>query len=510
MSPLAYTPPGVNVAELYSPSVSPLLSASANVCLVGLARGYEVGIATATFSTTGTPVVLNAPLGAVFQRVDTNNMFESVTNLLNPSEGSGGGKYLQGTDFQVTLPSDAKTVTITPIDADSGTTGMQPAIKGQVRLVYRFVRENYYTPTRLASQSQVEAYYGAAFDTNGIVTPLAAAAALAFENGAASVIVAPLVTNGRQPTAVEAATSNVWEETLLGLRDIEDVNVIVPIVGQSDPNVDDTGVHSIHIEVQDHAKYLLTQGQYVVALFGEDSSGAVADATLDTIRTHADDLGSRYAGELAEQTVLVSPSRFERTLPSNNNKSILVGGQYVAAAIAGMLAARPVSSPLTRKQVSGFTSVAYPLYDKSAKDTDAAHGCLVVEQKGLVVQVRHGLTLNTTDTAKRELSVVRAKHRMMASIKSTIDTQVIGTVPADGNAPLLVQTTVIGVLERLRANRDLVSYNSVVARTLTNDPTTVEVRFSYRPAFPLNYVNVVFSLDLTVGDITTTSIVSTV
>lgn len=501
---LAYTPPGVNVEELFSPSVSPLLSSSANVCLVGLARGYEVGIAAATFDTTGTPVTLNAPIGTVFQQVDTNNMFESVTNLLNPSLGSGDGEYLQGTDFQVTLPADGKTVTITPVDTDTGTTGTQPAVVGQVRLVYRFVRDNYYTPTRLTSQSQVESYYGPAFDINGIVTPLSAAAALAFENGAASLIVSPLVTNNRQPTAVEAATANVWEETLLGLRDIEDANVIVPIIGQADANVDDTVVHSVHIEVQDHIKYLLTQGQYAVGIFGEDSSGSVTDATLETIRTHADDLGSRYAGELAEQTVLVSPSRFTRTLPSNNNRSIIVGGQYVAAAIAGMLAARPVSSPLTRKQISGFTSVVFPQYDKSAKDADALHGCLVVEQKGLIVQVRHGLTLNTTDTAKRELSVVRAKHRMMASIKATLDSQVIGTVPADGNAPLLVQTTVISVLERLRANRDLVSYANVDARTLTNDPTTVEVRFSYRPAFPLNYVNVVFSLDLSVGDITTT------
>lgn len=63
---LAYTPPGVNVEELYSPSVNPLLSVSASVCLVGVARGYELGVAQAVFATDGSARTLTAPVGTIF------------------------------------------------------------------------------------------------------------------------------------------------------------------------------------------------------------------------------------------------------------------------------------------------------------------------------------------------------------------------------------------------------------------------------------------------------------
>jgi hypothetical protein len=612
---LAYTPPGVNVEELYSPSVSPLLSVSASVCLVGLARGYEVGVTTATFPVTGTnevqtvtisgtptggtftltysgqttaaiaynanaaavttalealsnigtgdvnvtggpgpgvpytvtfqgglagtnvaeltandagltggatpsvdistttsgvskSQVLNAPIGTTFQLVSGSQVFDSATNILDPTAGSAAdGSYVQGTDFQVNLSSDSKAVTVVPVAASGLDTD-----GGTVQFAYRFVPDGYYDPIRLDSQSAVEARFGPAFNSSGIVTPLSAGAAVAFENGAATVVILPLaVTGDIQPNATQAADENTWDNTLLKLRDIEDVNVVVPIVGQSDANVDDDAIRRIHFKFQDFARYMQqSEGQYVVSIFGEDSSASTNVATLATLRDHANQLRSRYNSDLAEQTVLVSPSRFTRILPSNNNQSVLVGGQYVAAAIAGMLAARAVQQPLTRKQISGFSSVAFPSYDKASKNADAQQGLLVVEQKGTVVQVRHGVTLNNTDTAKRELSVVRAKHRMIQSVRSTLDNQVIGTVPADGNAPLLVQTTVISVLEQLRSARELVSYSAVEARTLTNDPTTVEVRFSYKPAFPLNYVNVVFSLDLSTGvnDVTTTTLVT--
>lgn len=501
---LAYAPPGVQVAELYSPSVSPLLSVSASVCLIGLARGYEVGVAQVNFDTAGTAVDIPAPVGTVFEKVDTDTTFEKVLNLIDPSLGTNG-EYVEGTDFTATLSTDKKTVTVVAIDTDTGTTGVQTDFSGTVQLTYRFVADNYYDPIRLDSQAAVEARFGPGFDQNGILTPLSAAAAFAFENGAGNVVIQPLVTSaGAQP--VDAGDELDWESTLLKLRDIEDVNVIVPVVGASDTNVDDAAALRIFFEVQDHARFMATsEGINVIPILGEDSSGVASDASLATLRTHADQLATRYNGDLAESTVLLSPSRYTRILPSNNNRTILVGGQYVAAAIAGMLAARPTSVPLTRKQLSGFTSVAFPNYDKQAKNTDAQHGLLVVEQKGSVIQVRHSVTLNNTDTAKRELSVVRAKHRMIASIRATLDEQVIGTVPADGNAPLVVQSAIIGVLETLRSRRELVDYSGVQARVLTNDPTTVEARFSYRPAFPLNYVNVVFSLDLSVGEITTSA-----
>lgn len=519
---LAYTPPGVTVEELYSPSVNPLLSVSASICLVGLARGYEVGANVQTLLPNSSPVALLAPTGTVFQKVDADNAFVSVTNLLQPSSGSGTNQsgYVEGDDFTTSLSADSRTITVTVVDGSD-----LDADGGTLKFTYRYVSDKYYDAIRLDTQAAVEARFGPAFDTNGIVTPLSAAASLAFTNGAATVVIQPLFVddNGtaRQPlghhqvadgadadtnpdeVVSEASLATTWESTLYHLRDIEDINIIVPVCGQSDEDFGDTTVQNVHFAIQDHIRYMGTQGQLLISVLGEDSSASLTDAT--TLQAHASALRGRYDGVLAEQTVLVAPTRFKRVLPSNTNQTILVGGQFVAAAVAGMIAARPVFTPLTRKQVSGFTEVAQPGYDKASKDADANAGLLVVEQKGLIVQVRHGITLNNEDTAKRELSVVRSKHRMIESIRNTLDTQIIGTVPADGNAPLVVKNAVIGVLESLRQGRELVDYSGVQARVLSNDPTTVECRFSYRPAFPLNYVNVTFSLDLSAGEITTTT-----
>ena len=183
----------------------------------------------------------------------------------------------------------------------------------------------------------------------------------------------------------------------------------------------------------------------------------------------------------------------------------MVGGQYAAAAIGGMIASRAVYQPLTRQALSGFSQLG-EVRTKSGKNADAAVGLMVIEDKDGLVQVRHAVTMDTSSTPARELSVVRAKHRVIESIRQTIDDQIIGQVVADGDAALVVRSAIIGVLDQLRSERDIVSYSDVQSRVASLDPTTIEVRFSYAPAFPVNYVNVVFSLDLSGGNVEATEV----
>jgi hypothetical protein len=502
---LAYTPPGVTVEELYSPSVNPLLTSSASICLIGLAQGYQIGTAQLTFTPDGGAKTFTLPAGNAFVKVGTTQTFVSAKNLTDPTAGSlTTGGYAETTDFTTSVAAGGVSVTVTPV-ADSTLDN----IGGVVNLVYRYLPEQYYVATRLFSIAQVEDRFGPAFNESGIVTPLTAAAQFAFENGAQSIVVAPLfkltdpansASTRLQPTAAEAATAAVWQSTLFGLRDIEDINLLVPVIGQSFTNVTDDALKAVLLSVQDHVYFMSTQGQPMMSLQGEDSSGSATVATATTIRSHAGQLRDRYDGKMAECTVLVSPSRFKRPLPTAN-ATIVVGGQYMAAALAGMLSARAPSSPLTRRQVTGFSEVSDPR-DRAAKDADAASGLCVIEQRGTAIQVRHSVTLDTSASSRREISVVRAKQRMMTSIRDTIDTQIIGKVPADGNASMTVKNAVIGVLEGLRMQAELVDYQGVSARQLATDPTVVEVRFSYLPSFPLNYVHVVFSIDLT-GNTTT-------
>lgn len=507
---VVYTPPSVTIEELTSPSISPILAVPTTVCLVGATQGYQTGTAQVVFGTGTTPKTLTVPTNSKFLKVQTTQTFVSAKDAIDPSLGATDQTgYVEGAsgDYTATVSSDGTTVTITPVS------GKAIATNGAtVNFVYRYVPNDYYTAIRLDSLAAIEARFGAAYDPANpqtVGTPLSYAAGLAFENGASTVVVQPLfeltdpsdpASARLQPDATGLATVSTWQESFYALRDYEDVNIITPVVGQSVAGIGDATQLSIIEALEDHIVYMKNQGQYVIGIVGEDSSLDSTKATPTILRNHATTIRGRYGGDVAEQMVFVSPTRFTRALPSNNNLEITVGGQYAAAAIGGMIAARPVTSTLTRKQISGFQTVA-ETRSRGDKDADASAGLLVIEQKGLAVQVRHAITTSDASVATRELSVVRAKHRMIESLRDTLDTQVIGQTPADGNAPIVVKTAVIGVLEQLRLRRELVDYSGVEARTLALDPTTVECRFSYRPAFPLNYVHVKFSLDLTTAEV---------
>jgi hypothetical protein len=131
---------------------------------------------------------------------------------------------------------------------------------------------------------------------------------------------------------------------------------------------------------------------------------------------------------------------------------------------------------------------------------------LVVEPKGNnITQIRHAVTLDTGNVSRSELSVVRAKHKVLDSLKKTVEDQIIGRVVADNNAPLVIRTVVGGVLSTMVDDGDIVNFANVQAKTLSTNPTIVEIRFSYTPAFPINYISMNFAIDLSTGTLNLSS-----
>lgn len=504
----AYKPPGVSVKETITTQVSPLLATPANICLVGMTRGYMTR--TDQFIISGTdPIVLpGLPSGSKLTAV------ASVKNALDPSQGAADGSgYVLTADYTVTLASG----TITKVsdgDIADGTL---------INVTYSYVPSDYFMPYRLYSLGDVESRYGYGLDqTNGttIASPVSYAAAIAFENGADSVVIQPLLKRttpgdpssaANLPAGADIGSTATWADTLYNLRAINDINVLIPIIGQSDTNVSDSSMLAIFGAFQDHMAYMQNNYQYIVSIFGEDSSANIAVATDSTIQGHAASLQSRYGGAYSECTVLLNTSRFTRSLPTSaSGGSITLGAQYVAAGIGGMLCATSVSDSLTRDVISGITG-SKDTRDENAKNADAQAGLMVIEQVNGLVRIRHSITLdNTGGAARAELSVVRAKHRMIESVRDTLENQIIGKIIADGNSPFIVRSAVVGVLEALRQSRDLADYSAVDCRLASLDPTTMQVTFSYRPAFPLNYVNISFSLDLSAASVSIDSTTNTV
>jgi hypothetical protein len=322
---LAYRPPGVSVDEIVTPQISSLLSAPALVALVGPTQGYQTRTDQFVISGTSAIPLPGLPAGAVLFDATV-----SVKNALNPSAGATDGSgYTVTTDFTISTGNG----TITRVGA-----GTIPD-NTLINVTYRYVVSDYYQPFRLYDLASVESRYGSALNAAGtaINSHLSYAAALAFENGAASVVCQPLFSRTVvgdptsapvAPTTTSWAASTTWSDTLYVLRDIEDINVIVPVVGQSMTNITDAVQLSVAQAVQDHLFFMQNQDQYIISIVGEDSSTDISKATKTTIQSHGTTLRGRYGGILAEQQVLINTSRFTRALPGFGG-TIAVGGQYV-------------------------------------------------------------------------------------------------------------------------------------------------------------------------------------
>lgn len=525
----AYIPPGVFISETFSPAVSPLLASPADVCIVGVA-GDAVNTTQTDLQTTDV-VIMSGTTAHLLPTIASLNSdaqlteIVSVMDLLDPSYGTPAGSgYVATTDYTADLgigPPDGTHGTITRVGGGNIPDGRPVAV------TYKYVPSDYWNAVRLFDIGSVESRFGPSYAvaTNsvtgqsfytGVNSQLSMAARIAFENGAQSVVCQPLFMRQvpGDPTSAQLAPTDVavgelstWQDTLHTLQPIEDIDVIVPIIGQDGVNVSDSTVLSVFTAVQSHIAFQNSNQQYIVAVFGEDGTiegiGNNSSGLMQVMRnTHAPGLQGNFGNALSNQCVLINNTVFTRATPGSSNTSILLGGQYAAAAVAGALGGRSVSSSLTRKPILGFQSITDPR-TPTDKNSDAAAGMFVIEQVKGLIRCRQAITLDTQNGPEfAELSVVRSKHLMMESIKQTLEDQVIGNIIADANSPLVVRSAIAGVLQLLIQSRVIIGYTALQAQLTSLNPTTISASFTYQAAFPVNFVNITFALDMSTGAVT--------
>lgn len=497
---MTYVPPSVSVTEEASPpQVSPIVASPNDILLVGPSQGYQTHQETVTLTTPGTSVKLPY-LDSLNKNVANSATLVSVTSVTNFFTPTSTA-YALTTDYTVNTGTGSIAI------ASSGSSIPNNTV---VLVTYKWIPSNYFFPHRFEDIGSVAAVYGPAFDTTGstINSPLTFAASLALANGAGSVILQPLFRNETdpptpttpklQPTEEQIKEQTTWADTLnLAKGLVQNVDITVPIIGQSMTNVTDAAQLTVYNTVQSFLQQLNQEQIYSLAIFGDDSSNSTSKGQMKKIRENAESLKSSYGGTLNQQMIYLNTSNFQIALPNagGSTKYLSVGGCYVAAALAGAIASRPIASAMTRKGIGGFTAV---LDQRSLQDknTDAGLGLFVVEQIGGNIRCRHSITLDSSSAARREVSVVRAKFNMIASIKETLENQIIGQIIADAHSPFIVRSAIVGVLSALQSAGGILDFSQPKAEISSIDPTTIKASFSYRPAFPLNYIEVVFALDL--------------
>lgn len=472
MANLIYSPPGVYVAEdaLPVPNLGTTVALPpARLAIVGPAIGYQS--VTEAIKLNGTTAAPLTQLGAVSGSI-------VVTSLT-------GSAYTINTDYTVVQTGTPAAEAVTTIARVNGGTIVDGSI---VYVTYNHTDSSYTQPYISNDFDEIQSRFGSAINTTtgAINSPLTLAAKIAMEQGVRELILLP--TSGSTTSQVtRTQLSNAY--VLLDARD--DVGIVVPLtVGITGTDLSPGDTTNVGLDLKSHVETAATNGNYRIGILGLDKAA---------VRTH-----STIATGIGSKRVMLAYPNILNWYNGYLSKNIELDGYYLAAAYGGMIASRDPQEPLTRKAVRSFTSIPARVLSTmttTAKNTLSSAGVAVTEQAtdGRLV-VRHGVSTSNTTVFVREVSITRAKDTMIRLIYQGLDQSgLIGSATSD-ETPIRLRSIVDGVLDQAVANGMIVDFTNLKVRTSASDPTAMEVKFAYRPSYPLNYVNVAFSINTLTGN----------
>lgn len=417
----------------------------------------------------------------------------AVVDSFKVVNSSTGAPYVNGLDYEVVRVSTNDTPSNDRDDLyaikriDRGNTlGIHEG--DTVQISYRYVgidRRNaaqgdYFDVYAYYDYDDVRDHYGEPFDAAGnIQSEITLAAKFAFINGAATVLTCAV------DTAVSEQPSAQYLDALNKFRDEPQLAILVPGTGQS-------WIYELvkeHVNAQSNNKYERR------AILGIDGSSS----TIDTAARQT------YAETIADERIaLISPTKFGYYAPELG-KEIILGGQFMAAAVAGKSVSQIAAMPLTRKVINGFTGPAeLPIQREGEKNLESQNGLMVVEKTPRnQVQVRHGVTTKSypADLTQREWSIIGQRDVMVYRIRDYLDADGLIGMPIYDTTLIQVKASAESALQSLIRDQIIVGYQNLKVRQLATLPDVIEVRYEWKPAYPLNYIVVRYSVAVMTGDV---------
>lgn len=470
-----YLPPGVYTEAIPGPQLSVNSSAPTAVALFGTTVGFRTHVESILIDadTSITTPAINRTLAQ--KGIDTPTLA-----VVNPNTAQ---VFVENTDYTVVR------VSVGP-DATAGThddlytisrviDGGHIEVGDTVQISYSYTDPAYFDPYIFYDYDDVRQAYGEPFNTTtGMVqSELTLAAKFAFLNGAFQVLC----------VAVDAEipgspTTGEYEEALDKLVDQALVAIVVPC----------TGSQPLHAVVQQHVAAQSANRFERRAILGVDGVTVPVSSGQRIVN----------AQELTDQRIaMVSPDKFTYYSPELNN-SIELGGQYMAASLAGQTISRSSAQPLTHKVLSGWREV--PRQAEGEKNLETQNGLCVIEKtRRQLIRVRHGVTTDPTDLLHREWSIIGQQDAMVYRVRDYLENANLIGQPIYPYTLINVKSSAEAALQSLIRDGLLVDYMGLKVRQLLTNPDVIEVSYSWLPAFPLNYIVVRFGVSLTSGDITT-------
>lgn len=486
-----YNQPGVYVEDDSTPYADPLSTVLSDryLCLVGPAVGYQAA--------TETIRLYSATPTALSHTGVSQSSTLTVTTL-------NGAPLTLNQDFSVTVDSSTPNAPVTSLSrlpSDVATASPNAGVNDgdYVQVTYNYTEPTYFQPQRFIDYSSLTSVYGAPLTTDSsgasqISSPLSLGARVAFENGASRVMC--IAVTGTDDASWAAA----YEKAYAMIATDQSVNLVVPIFPEGVGD-DVTSLSGLLIDLRAHVRAAYASGYGRMALAGAPAGYNETSAPIGPVASAVSD----------KRVVLAYPTKAQM-YNSSTAQTITVGGTYLAAAMAGFLANNPVQQGLTQQTLNTLTSLSLDVQQKMTKsfmDGLAEDGVAVVmSSRNGRLKVRHGLSTDMTSMVTREISVTRAGDTLMVDLQEALDSAGLIGSPITADTTSNVKSLLVGILEQEVSNQVIRAYaNVAVSQRVApgGDPSIIDCSFSYQPALPLNYIQVSFSLNLNLGDVTTST-----
>lgn len=440
-----YRSPGVTITEIPNPSAGTLPAGFRIPGLVATGRTTKLNKNTAVVkgSTNGADTVVT---GSTVVRIDSVG---DVPDL---------AQYVEGVDWRQ-VGNTVQWIS----------TGQQPTTGATYYVSWQKAKVAAdYLPTLYVSLQDVRNDYGNELEA-GVQTAIPIAAKFLFDNGAPLVIVGQALTASQ--TDIQTAIDNMKSQDIDVLLVPQATNTTLTqyvrnhVITQSAPSIR-------------HERVFITS----------------ADALSDTTTT----ITNKATTNSNERVWVLAPPSFTTTLRDATYKAdqnLLLPSTYQAAAYAGVVC-NPnydAASPLTRKTIVDVDNLSSFNYLESEKDYLGSNGVTVVESAQGGIRIRHALTTDLTNVNTATPSVVLIKDNIKKTLRPLLDRTYIGT-KITARTPADVTSTIKTFLEQKISDQIIVEYRNISVVQDAIDPRTLNVRFDIKPAYPLEFIDVQFSL----------------
>lgn len=468
-----YQTPGVYTESVSGPLMSVQASTPMAVGIFGMTVGFRtdseavrIPVDLLPDEATETEPVNSLPLRQPGVKKDT----------IRVNDPTSGREFIEGTDY-----------TVETVDGAEGGREVRYAIRrlkegyllegDDVQVSYSYTNDKYFEPYTFFDYADIQDFYGQPFNNSGeIQSELSLAARLAFMNGAQRIVTVAI-----DPADPAAPALADYEDALAKFEGHMDVSIVVPATGMK--QIQDSVV--AHVRTQSNSNYERR------AIIGRD--GSETPVTPQQLITDAETIRER-------RIMLVGPASL-RFFSSELNREIAVGGQFLAAAVAGTAASLIPAEPLTRKPISGFLGATKEESD-GQKNLLANSGVAVVEKsRNAAFRVRHGVTTDPSTVLSREWSIIGQQDRMVQQVKAYLDADgLVGTMINDLTL-VNIKASADAALQSLTRDTTIRDYRGLKVRQIESTPDVVEVVFEWRASLPLNYILVRFALNTSSGDV---------